>query len=281
VNYWRLNTLIDGGLWATLKPSGKAVFLSLERHCNREGTAYPSINTLCRETGLSVNGVRSGVRDVVAAGLFRVEDAGKGAPGRPQFRYFRLPIGTGSDSDPVNKEPGQTVHGTGSDSDPVNKEPGQTVHGTGSDSDPKTLSKHSRGAKETEKGASAPLSPSAPVKRKPPPKPKSKAEPNVKAFIDWYSDKHLQFTGVKLYVQRAKDGVAVERLLGQLDMEDLKHRALCWLKDPDGWPPGDRSLSRLPMVVNRQPRATKKKSRRAEKAPEARTNEGELAGVFK
>lgn len=75
----------------------------------------------------------------------------------------------------------------------------------------------------------------------------------VKEFIDWYSQKHLEVTGSKVIIAGAKDGSTVKRLLGQVDLEELKKRAELFLNDSKSYPPPgtDKSITKLVLNVNK------------------------------
>jgi len=94
-----------------------------------------------------------------------------------------------------------------------------------------------------------------PMKETPRVAPKRKREtptdPRVKIFIEWFAEQHRAVIGSKLVVVAGKDGAAVRRVLGQLDLEDLQGRALAFLQDPKSFPAHDKGLSAFCMGVNR------------------------------
>ena len=90
MNFIRHRRLIETGIWARLSPSGKAVLFSLDYFCNdRTGEGWPSLSRLALASGLSVNGVKAGIKELLHENLFTREDRGPGAKDRPRYLYRR------------------------------------------------------------------------------------------------------------------------------------------------------------------------------------------------
>ena len=83
------------------------------------------------------------------------------------------------------------------------------------------------------------------------PKPKPDTNPDIKAFIDWYFDEHLERFGTKLMINGGQDAATVKRMLGSIGVDDLKVRAERFLADPKSWPDGDKSIKFLAQNINR------------------------------
>jgi len=56
-----------------LKPRARLVLNCLALHCNKEGQCFPSIKTIARECGYSVNTVKRALDDLVKAGFITKE----------------------------------------------------------------------------------------------------------------------------------------------------------------------------------------------------------------
>ena len=102
MNWDRHRDLLRSGAWAGLTEAGARVLFALEYHASdREGIAFPSRETLARECGLSINGVKRGLKDLAGAGLFGMTDRGPGARGRTRYTYKRLTLSPLDTVDPA------------------------------------------------------------------------------------------------------------------------------------------------------------------------------------
>jgi hypothetical protein len=139
VNWSRLNTLIDTGIWSGLSPSAKAVLMVLERRCNEKtGEGYPSRESIMRDAGLKHHrSVDKGVQEIKEKGLFEVMDRGPGAKGRSRYVYKRIPLTDQSTLSPDDMVKGSTL--SFSDSQPCH-----SVTKTLSLDDSKTVNKQKR-----------------------------------------------------------------------------------------------------------------------------------------
>jgi len=91
-----LNHIVDSGLWAKLKPAGKAVWLPLARHANSEGMAWPSKGTLTAEANVTRTSVYRGIEELAAVGLIRAAKQNKGGARQSTTVYQLLMPATGT-----------------------------------------------------------------------------------------------------------------------------------------------------------------------------------------
>jgi hypothetical protein len=64
---------------------------------------------------------------------------------------------------------------------------------------------------------------------------KPETDPRIKEIIDWFFDEYQRIKGSKYVVQGKKDAASVKRLLGTLDLHDIKDRITLFLEDNDPW----------------------------------------------
>ena len=67
------------------------VYLYLQDRANKEGTCYPSIKTIARDTKLSVSTVKRGIADLVAHGDIKTEQRWRENGGRSSKLYILPP----------------------------------------------------------------------------------------------------------------------------------------------------------------------------------------------
>ncbi len=79
----------DGTL-AKLKGAPLAVYLAIGLHVNRNGIAYPSLETLSEKTGYSRRQVVRAIKKLTSMGLIGVERGGFTDDGKPRASVYRL-----------------------------------------------------------------------------------------------------------------------------------------------------------------------------------------------
>jgi len=93
MDFTRQNALLDSGAWAELSPAAGKVLMVLEfRASSKDGKCWPSLAGLARDAGLSPNTTKRGLREIEAAGLFKVLDKGPEVNGRPRYSFERMPV---------------------------------------------------------------------------------------------------------------------------------------------------------------------------------------------
>jgi len=76
---------------ADLPSRAVTVYLYLQDRANKEGTCYPSIKTIAKDTKLSVSTVKRGIADLVAHGDIRTEQRWRENNGRSTLLYHLPP----------------------------------------------------------------------------------------------------------------------------------------------------------------------------------------------
>ena len=69
------------------------VYLYLQDRANKDGTCYPSIKTIAKDTKLSVSTVKRGIADLVAHGDIQTEQRWRENGGRSTILYQLPPRG--------------------------------------------------------------------------------------------------------------------------------------------------------------------------------------------
>lgn len=89
-------------------------------------------------------------------------------------------------------------------------------------------------------------------KKVPAPRKRSAGNPSFTEFRKWFMAEYSKHhDGDKYVFQAAKDGSAIKRMLGSLEIEELKARALRFFVDDDSFPKNEKSIWALAMNVNR------------------------------
>jgi hypothetical protein len=81
-----LNHLIDSGLWARLSDASRAVLPVYARHANRDGLAWPSVDSLIAASGMKRSACYAAIAELRRLGLLILEAEG----GRRQTSTYRV-----------------------------------------------------------------------------------------------------------------------------------------------------------------------------------------------
>lgn len=193
-----------------ISQGAKLCYAVLMMRAGRDGSCWPSTNTLGEDLGVTGRQVKTYLKNLRECALIETEKRGM----NESNNYYFL------DHEWMNIEGGTS---------PRKEESITTERMNPSLALEKATSPYLDSSEKTQvKDTTVKVAPS-PKKRKEPP------NPNVRTFIDWWCTRHQKVLGIKYMVIGGRDGGLVKRLLAQVDLPTLQENAERLLSTKDAW----------------------------------------------
>ena len=199
-----------------LNGSDKVLFAVIADRVGKNGKCWPGTRKLAENTGLNRETVIKATKRLESAGLLIVERRKNG-----QGNHYRTSLESGRKTQPVGKP---------------NRSENPTT--TGRKTQPEAVGKPNHNQTDQ-------LTRPKYVRRKKTATP----NPQVKEFIDWFSQTYKKELTCKYIVRGGKDGKLVKKLLEQVSISQLKKSAQAMLSD--SWGRKNASIGTLSNQINK------------------------------